>query len=67
MEKLLIFKDRFKPAFIEAIPDEQQGPSHTQPEQTINLKLYLKINVSVSRHYLAASLEGKYVVIGNTA
>jgi len=33
--------DRFKPAFIEAIPDEQQRPSRTHSEQTNeNLKVY---------------------------
>jgi len=32
--------DQLKSAFIETVPDEQQGPSCTQPEQIINLKVY---------------------------
>jgi len=35
-----ILVDRLKPTFIEAIPNEQQQPSYTQPEQTTNLKVY---------------------------
>jgi len=39
-EAINISVARHKPAFIEAIPDEQQRPSRTQPEQTTNLKVY---------------------------
>jgi len=45
-EAINISVDRLKPAFIEAIPDEQQRPSRTQPEQTINLKVYPDKRVS---------------------